>query len=338
VYVDPGMGFSITGMIHTPRLSKQFATHFSTHDDFFTDADQGRLAAYSFIEPNLLHAHSDYHPAYNAIVPGLSADPPSSILGGEELLARVYSAIRGSSTAGGSNFANTLFLVSFDEHGGTYDHVPPPPVPPPDPAAPPGEMGFRFDRSGVRIPTLAVSAYLDPKTVVTEEYRNTSLIRTLRERFSLGPPLTGRDAVAADIAPILTRTTPRAQEDWPEVTTRPVPPLADPLAPMDQPLPPLGKYLLGTAIALDTMHTGQVPDIDPKTATGQQARDYMLDRQARIWPHWWGAARPAEAWFRLAGRWQRCRRRRSRPSRCRGRRSRTAPRGRRCRRAAGRGR
>ena len=65
-----------------------------------------------------------------------------------------------------------------------------------------------------------MSAYIDPRTVVTREYRNTSLIRTLRERFSLGPPLTGRDTVAADIAPILTRNTPRAQEDWPEVTAR----------------------------------------------------------------------------------------------------------------------
>ena len=69
VYVDPGMPFSLTGMIHTPRLHKQFATHFSTHDDFFADAEQGRLPTYSFIEPNLLHAHNDYHPAMNAIAP-----------------------------------------------------------------------------------------------------------------------------------------------------------------------------------------------------------------------------------------------------------------------------
>ena len=69
VYVDPGMPISITGMIHTPRLSKHFATHFSTHDDFFADAEQGTLPAYSFIEPNLLHAHNDYHPAVNAICP-----------------------------------------------------------------------------------------------------------------------------------------------------------------------------------------------------------------------------------------------------------------------------
>jgi phospholipase C len=62
------------------------------------------------------------------------------------------------STEAGSNYANMLFLVSFDEHGGTYDHVPPPSAPPPDPAAPPGQMGFRFDRSDVRIPILAISA------------------------------------------------------------------------------------------------------------------------------------------------------------------------------------
>ena len=145
-------------------------------------------------------------------------------------------------------------------------------------------MGFRFDRSGVRIPTLAISAYIDPKTVVTQEYRNTSLIRTLRERFALGPPLTARDAVAADIAPVLTRETPRPPEDWPEVTARAVPPLLEPMAQMDKPVPPLGKYLLGVAIALDTMNTGNVPSIDPATATGQQAHDYVVERTARIWP------------------------------------------------------
>ena len=57
-------------------------------------------------------------------------------------------------------------------------------------------MGFRFDRSGIRIPTLAVSAYIDPRTVVTGEYRNTSLIRTLRERSSLGDRAADRDRCA----------------------------------------------------------------------------------------------------------------------------------------------
>ena len=196
--------------------------HFSTLGDFFDDAEGGALPAYSFIEPCLAHAHNDYHPAVDAVFAGVEVDPPSSILGGEELLARLYTAVRTSSTADGSNFANTLFPVAFDEHGGTYDHVAPSRVDPPDPAAPPGQMGFRFDRAAVRIPTLAVSAYIDPRTVVVGQYRNTSLIRTLRERWPLGSPLTGRDATAADIAPVLTRATPRAQEDWPEVTPRPV--------------------------------------------------------------------------------------------------------------------
>ncbi len=101
VYVDPGMRMSITGMIHASRLSRYFATHFSTLDDFFGDAERGTLPAYSFIEPCLIHAHNDYHPAFNAVSPGISADPPSSILGGEDLLARIYTAVRASSTPGG---------------------------------------------------------------------------------------------------------------------------------------------------------------------------------------------------------------------------------------------
>jgi phospholipase C len=284
VYVDPGMRMSATGMIHASRLSRYFATNFSTLADFFDDAERGVLPAYSFIEPSLIHAHNDYHPAINAMFEGVSADSPSSVLGGEELLARVYTAVRAASTAGGSNFANTLLLVAFDEHGGNYDHVAPPRVDPPDPAAPPGQLGFRFDRAGIRIPTLAVSAYIDPHTVITGAYRNTSLIATLRERWDLGPPLTARDATAPSIMPVLARATPRKEEDWPEVTPRPVPQLAGTLVPLDKPLPPLGQYLLGVAIALDTKYTGHIPDLDPKTATGHQANDYMNDRTARIYP------------------------------------------------------
>jgi len=280
IYVDNAMHLSATGMIHAPRLRPYFATRFSTLADFFDDAERGRLPAYSFIEPCLMFAHNDYHPIENPLDPQASADPVSPILGGEDLLARIYTAVRASKTPGGSNFANTLFLISFDEHGGTYDHVPPPRADPPDPAAPPGQMGFRFDRAGVRVPTLAVSAYIDPQTVITSGYRNTSLIATLRDRWKLGPPLTARDATAPSITPVLTRATPRPPEDWPEVTPR----LTVTPVPLHKPLPPLGQHLLGAAIALDTHHTSHVPDIDPRTATGHQANDYMNDRTGRIYP------------------------------------------------------
>ncbi len=224
VYCDPPAHISLTGIIHAPRLWRYFPTRFVTTDQFLQDAADGNLPAYSFIEPNLLYGHNDMHPAFDALFPGSPIDAPSSLLGGEALLAKIYNAIRSSSSDHGSNAFNTLLMITFDEHGGTYDHVPPPPAPPPDPNALFRQMRFGFDRSGVRVPAIAISAWTDARKVVTDQYRNTSVIRTLRERWPLGPPLTARDAIAADITPVLSLDTPRDPEDWPEVTAQPVPP------------------------------------------------------------------------------------------------------------------
>lgn len=180
VYCDPPSHYSLTGLIHAPRLRGKFATHFFSTDQFFEDAGGGELPTYAFIEPQIIgHAHNDMHPAYSMLTPGLNSDPPSSLIGGEDLLARLYNAIRSSSSPTGSNYLNTTLLVTFDEHGGTYDHVAPPPATPPGPAAPAGQFGFTFNRSGVRIPTLAISAWIPERTVATDEYRATSLISTL---------------------------------------------------------------------------------------------------------------------------------------------------------------
>jgi phospholipase C len=285
VYVDPDMLISFTGLIHDRRLYPFFKTHFFALDDFYEDAANGTLPGYSFVEPNMMHGHNDMHPPVNALLKGFSSDPPSSLLGGEALLAKIYDAVRESSTPDGSNYSNTLLLVAFDEHGGTYDHVPPPPAPPPDPAAPDGQMGFRFDRSGIRMPTLAISAYINSRTVVTEEYRNTSLISTLRARWQLGAPLTARDAIARDIAPILTRETPRPQEDWPEVVARPASRLTDPVVDLDRPLPPLGVYLLGTALEIESLRNGIVPAINPREATGREAIECLTQLEGANFPH-----------------------------------------------------
>ena len=86
-------------------------------------------------------------------------------------------------------------------------------------------MGFGFDRSGVRVPAIAISAWIPDRTVVTDEYRHTSVIRTIRERWSLGAPLTARDAAARDLGPVLTLDRPRDPEGWPDVIPRPVPEL-----------------------------------------------------------------------------------------------------------------
>jgi phospholipase C len=224
------------------------------------------------------------HPAVDAISHGVHVDLPSSLLSGEVLLQQIYDAVRTSSTSTGSHFANTLLLITFDEHGGTYDHVPPPLAPPPDPAAPAGQMGFTFQRSGVRIPAIAISAYLDEGTVVSEEYRSTSLLRTLRERWPLGSPLTGRDAVAPEIAPLLTRSTPRRQEDWPVVIAQPAPGMKGPLLRLNERLNAEGRAILSAALALEALHTGQAPPVNVDDATGKEAVAILDQLQAAIFP------------------------------------------------------
>src|SRR5262249_30216171 len=146
-----------------------------------------------------LAGHCDYHPAFGrALLSGVNllVDAPSSILAGEAFLGRIYDAIRAATSPVGSNVFNTVLFVGFDEPGGTYDHVPPGSVTPPNPGAPPGQLGFSFDRSGYRVPAVIVSPWVEAGTVCTEEYRHTSMLATLREVWDLGPPLTARDAAA----------------------------------------------------------------------------------------------------------------------------------------------
>ena len=285
VYIDPLQVVSVTGLLHARRLAPFFATHFATLYDFYEDARQGELPEYAFLEPNLLHPHTDMHPpGFGRVREALHLRAPSSILQGEALLADVYEAIRASATPTGSNALNTLLLVTFDEHGGTFDHVPPPRVPPPDPAAPAGQMGFRFDRAGVRIPTIAISAWIDPGTVVGEEFWGTSVVRTLRGRWSLGDPLTGRDAAARDLAPVLARTNPRDPSDWPRPIARPIPIVEKVEALFELPLAALGRAIVGSAFAHEAATTSAPVDGDPDRLTRREASRRLRELTAAAFP------------------------------------------------------
>jgi len=238
------MALSFTGIIHMPRLKDRLATHFVPFSEFERDAAEGTLPDFSLIEPNLMAGHSDYHPACGrALLPGIEvpADPPSSIRGGEAFLARIYKAVRSAASAEGSNAYNTTFFIGWDEPGGTYDHVPPGPVPPPDPSAPPGQMSFRFDRSGYRVPAIIVSPWVDEGIVINEEHRHTSMIATLRKVWDLGNALTERDAVAAPFDHLLSRETPRDPATWPDVEALPVPEFHMDIEQMGKALSTLGK-------------------------------------------------------------------------------------------------
>jgi phospholipase C len=226
VYVKEPMSFSATALIHMSRLQDRLATNFVPFSEFASDVANGTLADFSMIEPNLLMGHSDYHPAVSRALGGgveLPVDPPSSILGGEAFLATIYTAIRSAASPEGSNAYNTTFFIGWDEPGGTYDHVPPGPVPPPDPSAPAGQLDFTFDRSGYRVPAILVSPWVDEGLVINDEYRHTSMIATLRKVWDLGDAFTARDAAARPFDHLLLRETPRDPASWPDVKPLPVP-------------------------------------------------------------------------------------------------------------------
>ena len=145
------------------------------------------------------------------------------MLAGEAFLERVFNAYRSATSESGTNVWNTALLIGWDEPGGTYDHVPPGPVPPPDPAAPPGEFGFRFDRSGYRVPAIMVSPWVEPGSVYNEEYRHTSLIATLRKTWDLGEAFTQRDASARTFDHVFSLNTPRDPDSWTTFKAQPVP-------------------------------------------------------------------------------------------------------------------
>jgi phospholipase C len=227
IYVMEPMPLSFHGIIHYSRLKDRLATNIVPFAEFERDAAAGTLPDFSLIEPNFIAGHGDYHPALGrSFGPALAlttVDPPSSIRAGEAFLQQIFEIYRSSTSESGSNVWNTTLLIGWDEPGGTYDHVPPGPVPPPDADAPAGELGFKFDRSGYRVPAILVSPWVPQGSVFNHEYRHTSLIATLRKTWTLGEPFTRRDAAARTFDDLLTLDDPRDPRDWATLTALPVP-------------------------------------------------------------------------------------------------------------------
>jgi phospholipase C len=288
VYVlEPGP-LSFTGFIHMPRLRDRFATHFAPFAEFERDAAAGTLPHFSLIEPNLMAGHGDYHPAFGrALIPGVDVlvDSPSSILAGEDFLSRIYRAVRSAASPTGSNVYNTMLFVGFDEPGGTYDHVPPGPVAPPHPGAPPGQLGFGFDRSGYRVPAVVVSPWVPEQTVCTDEYRHTSLLATLRRVWDLGEPFTARDAAAPSFERVLSLEVPRSPETWPDADPLPVPPFQAERVDALQALGTLGRHLCH-GLYEHARHDKDLPDppeSDPKVSPAL-AIDFAVRLGSRLFP------------------------------------------------------
>lgn len=218
IYFDTKDLVPMTALIHFEPLLPKLTTNVKNMQDFYSDVAGGRLPAYSFIEPRMIIHHNDEHPPAPLFD---DITPPSSVLAGEQLIAEIYNAIKSSASPTGSNWRNTALLITYDEGGGCYDHVSPGPAPTPDIGQQPGEEGFMFDRLGVRVPAVLVSAYTASGTVVNAPLRHTAVARTMAEKWGIAY-LTQRDKTAPDLAPFFNLTKPRTPSTWPSVSPRPV--------------------------------------------------------------------------------------------------------------------
>jgi phospholipase C len=137
---------------------------FGTFSQFLDDCRRGQLPEYSFVEPN----YSDHDDDSGGAVIAGDQHPDHHVMEGERFIGAVYNAIRSNPAL----WPNTALLITYDEHGGIYDHVPPPPCPPDGFVAQPKDtkigQPFHFDRLGVRVPAILVSPWVAKNTVIQD--------------------------------------------------------------------------------------------------------------------------------------------------------------------------
>jgi phospholipase C len=136
-----------------------------THDSFLDDAAKGELRDVSWIDPNFIDL--------SVLDPNSNDDhPPSDVKAGQALVLEIYEALANS-----PNWEDTVLVIVYDEHGGFYDHVEPPPPP---------DKGSGYPTLGVRVPALVAGPRVR-NTVFSETLDHTSLIATILRRFAANP-------------------------------------------------------------------------------------------------------------------------------------------------------
>jgi phospholipase C len=181
-------------------------TYASTHQEhlvpiaqFFTDAAAGTLPSVSFVDP--------------AFEGGESEENPDDIQIGEAFAARVINAVMS-----GPGWPRTVLIWCYDEHGGYYDHVPPPRAIAPDLIPPdihvPPDMPGGYDRFGFRVPAVVVSPYARPRHISRRPRDHTAVLKLIETKWNL-PAITSRDANADDLLDCLDFVRPPAFLDPP---------------------------------------------------------------------------------------------------------------------------
>jgi len=172
--------------VFLPLLSEPSMSDGLAHiDQFYADAAAGNLPAFSLVEP-------DYQKQ--------SEENPQDVQFGDQFVSKVVTAVMSS-----PNWPKTMLIWTYDEHGGYYDHVPPPAAVPPDdvpPALKAGDPPGGFDRYGFRVPCAVVSPHARRDYVSHTMYDHTSILKTVEQKWNL-PALTRRDANANSLLDML---------------------------------------------------------------------------------------------------------------------------------------
>ena len=251
--------------------------HMHSLGQFFEDCATGDLPDFAYINPrsgiNITEGvgSNDEHPDHDMAV-------------GERYIKDIYEAIRASPA-----WNETLFVLTYDEHGGFYDHVPPPmgAPPPGDGEASYPDLDFKFDRLGLRIPTLLISPWVSKgkvehappasqKPSENSEYDLTSIMATARKLLPVlhrTSPLTKRDAWAATFEHLFDQSSPRT--DCPMHLPTPPPPTMGLREEAAKPLNSLQQHIV-------TVHAYLAGDPFPGHITSQgYVGEYVKSRFAR---------------------------------------------------------
>jgi phospholipase C len=265
---DANLDWAIFGYNRDPLTRNDFSdaqnaddSHFGHFRDFQERAAAGTLPAFTLLEPSWSSTGNSQHPNYN-------------VAAGEKLIRDVYDALRK-----GPDWSATLLIITYDEHGGCYDHVAPPwgATPPGDGTV--GEFGFDFTRFGVRVPAVLVSPRIAPGTVFRAPggvIDHTSVLKTISERFGTAR-LTARDAAAPSLGDVLTLAAPRADDPLQGVVT-PVSHHHHPAAATPSHLD-LVQAAKVAALPVRNEH-GFYEEADPGLETAAELSDFIRDRGA----------------------------------------------------------
>lgn len=277
--------FDLSDSDNFPALKKRHdrVRHF---DSFYEDLkDPSTFPNYTFLCPRYVDSEDGFANSQHA---------PYDVRYGEHLIADVYEALRQSGI-----WEKTLLVLTYDEHGGFYDHVHPPEsyVLPPDaftsPTAydrqhygymfdkngrPKKQYQFDFDRLGARVPTVLISPWIKKGCVESRPLQHTSVLATVRKMWGLREqPLTAREGQAKTFDALL-ETSERPREDCPMTLNRPELPKRSLRAALDQPLSPVQREVFAQVNHLDGHEDSGMIASMPKSQA--EATEYLKKRRA----------------------------------------------------------